>query len=81
MQNLDVKALQGVFSLLQGHFPERLSQLWFLDAPFIFYGLWRCVSPFIEPATRAKIVFLSKGQRAARLQEVMSAEVRAPHMV
>lgn len=76
MNNLDLKALQGVFSLLQGHFPERLSQLWFLNAPFIFWGLWRCMSPFIEPATRDKIVFLSGSERAARLQEVIPSEVR-----
>lgn len=75
MNNLDFKALQGVFSLLQGHFPERLSQLWFLNAPFIFWGLWRCMSPFIEPATRDKIVFLSGAERAARLNEVIPYQV------
>ena len=38
MNNLDVKALRTVFALLQGHYPERLSQLWFLNAPWIFWG-------------------------------------------
>jgi CRAL/TRIO domain len=61
--------------LLQGQFPERLSQLWFLNAPFIFWGLWRIVSPFIEVATREKIVFLSGAERAARLQEAIPPEV------
>jgi CRAL/TRIO domain len=61
--------------MLQGHFPERLSQLWFLNAPFIFWGLWRIVSPFIEVATREKIVFLSGTERAARLQEAIPPEV------
>lgn len=59
----------------QGHFPERLSQLWFLNAPFIFWGLWRLVSPFIEPATRDKIVFLSGAERAARLQAAIPPQV------
>ena len=62
---------------LQGQFPERLSQLWFLNAPFIFWGLWRIVSPFIEAATREKIVFLSGAERAARLQEAIPPEARS----
>ncbi len=61
----------------QGHFPERLSQLWFLNAPFIFWGLWRIVSPFIEPATRDKILFLSGAERAARLQQDIPPEVQS----
>jgi CRAL/TRIO domain len=61
--------------LLQGQFPERLSQLWFLNAPFIFWGLWRIVSPFIEVATREKIVFLTGAERAACLQEAIPPEV------
>ena len=42
-RNLDVKALQAVFELLQSHYPERLHALWFLNAPFIFWGVWRMV--------------------------------------
>lgn len=44
-RNLDVKALQAIFELLQSHYPERLCALWFLNAPFIFWGVWRLVSP------------------------------------
>jgi CRAL/TRIO domain len=63
--------------VLKGQFPERLSQLWFLNAPFIFWGLWRIVSPFIEVATREKIVFLTGAERTARLQEAIPPEVRS----
>ena len=51
-RNLDVKALQAVFELLQSHYPERLHALWFLNAPFIFWGVWRMVSfPFQKAAS------------------------------
>lgn len=43
-RNLDVKALQAIFELLQSHYPERLSALWFLNAPLIFWGVWRLVT-------------------------------------
>ncbi len=39
-----MKALQAIFELLQSHYPERLNALWFLNAPLIFWGVWRLVS-------------------------------------
>ena len=70
MKNLDVGALQAVFEVLQQHYPERLGELWFLNAPFIFWGLWRVVSPFIQQATKEKIKFLSGRERARMLQYI-----------
>ena len=69
MKNLDVGALQAVFEVLQQHYPERLGELWFLNAPFIFWSLWRIVSPFIQQATKDKIKFLSGKDRERMLQE------------
>ncbi|CAL8470218.1 g9760 [Coccomyxa elongata] len=67
-RNLDVKALQAIFELLQSHYPERLSALWFLNAPFIFWGVWRLVRPFIRTdETRNKIAFLSGREREETL--------------
>ena len=73
--NLDTKALRAVFEVLQQHFPESLSELWFLNAPFIFWGLWRVVSPFIQPATRDKIRFLTHNERAAVFEEHIPSTV------
>ena len=55
-RNLDVKALQAVFELLQSHYPERLAALWFLNAPFIFWGVWRLVSPSWEAFVEAAVL-------------------------
>ncbi|CAK0773781.1 hypothetical protein CVIRNUC_004101 [Coccomyxa viridis] len=75
-RNLDVKALQAVFELLQSHYPERLHALWFLNAPFIFWGVWRMVRPFIRTEeTKSKIVFLSGSDRAAALHEHIPPQV------
>ena len=75
MKNLDVGALQAVFEVLQQHYPERLGELWFLNAPFIFWGLWRVVSPFIQQATKDKIKFLSGRERERMLQQYISQDV------
>lgn len=75
MKNLDVGALQAVFEVLQQHYPERLGELWFLNAPFIFWGLWRVVSPFIQQATKEKIKFLSGRDRERMLQQYIPQDV------
>ena len=72
MGNLDVEGLKALFDLLQRHYPERLAELWFLKAPFIFWGLWRIVSPFLAEGTRCKIRFMSGFNE---LQNSMSPEV------
>lgn len=75
MKNLDVGALQAVFEVLQQHYPERLGELWFLNAPFIFWGLWRVVSPFIQQNTKDKIKFLSSKDRERLLQRYIPPDV------
>ena len=75
MKNLDVGALQAVFEVLQQHYPERLGELWFLNAPFIFWGLWRVVSPFIQQGTKDKIKFLSGKDRERMLQQHIPKDV------
>eukprot|EP00887_Chlorella_sp_A99_P003854 scaffold11.g3854.t1 len=67
-RNLDYRALLAIFELLQGHHPERLHRLYFFNGepPFIFFSIWRLVSPFVHPATRAKLAFAS-GAAGARL--------------
>ena len=76
MKNLDVGALQAVFEVLQQHYPERLGELWFLNAPFIFWGLWRVVSPFIQPATKDKIKFVSNKEKVQLLRQHIPDQVR-----
>eukprot|EP00898_Chlorokybus_atmophyticus_P007220 jgi/Chlat1/749/Chrsp104S00024 len=63
--NLDLQALKAVFPTMELHYPERLGTLWFVNAPIIFWGLWKLVYPFVDKRTRGKIVFLS-GKEVAR---------------
>lgn len=77
MKNLDVGALQAVFEVLQQHYPERLGELWFLNAPFIFWGLWRVVSPFIQQATKDKIKFVTNKEKVELLRQHIPDQVQA----
>ena len=40
--------------------------MWIYDAPYIFLGLFKLVSPFIDPVTRKKVVFVYPGQESER---------------
>ena len=59
VDSLDAPALKSIFELLQAHFPERLARMTFVDAPMMFYAVWRVVCPFIDPVTRQKVAFSS----------------------
>ena len=67
MECLDAGALRSIFDLLAAHFPERLAKMTFVDAPYMFWAVWRVVAPFVDPVTRDKIEFASAADIAAAL--------------
>jgi len=77
-RNIDIKFLRGVFDLLQTHYPETLSRLYFIDAPLLFLGVWKCVTPFLQPATKSKIIFLSGAAGRRHLAEVIGPSILPP---
>lgn len=59
INNLDVGGLRAVFETLQHHYPEHLGALYFINAPLIFWGLWKIVGPLVDVNTRQKLHFVS----------------------
>lgn len=51
-------------SILQNHYPERLGLAVCFNPPTIFRVFWAVISPFIDPKTYTKIVFVSKRRKA-----------------
>lgn len=44
-------------NIFQSHYPERLGYALILNVPFLLNAFFKLVSPFIDPATRAKMIF------------------------
>lgn len=59
VKNLDATALRASFTMLAQHFPERMLAVWMLDAPTIFWGLWKIVEPFVDATARKNIHFVN----------------------
>jgi polyribonucleotide 5'-hydroxyl-kinase len=48
--------------ILQHHYPERLGRAVSFQPPMIFQITWKAVSPFVDPVTYKKLVFLRHKQ-------------------
>ncbi|KAL3824865.1 hypothetical protein ACJIZ3_020894 [Penstemon smallii] len=48
MQNSDMNFITFVFDAFYYYYPRRLSQVLFVDAPFIFNPLWQLVKPLLK---------------------------------
>lgn len=52
--------------------------LYFLNAPLVFWGVWRVVSPFVHAATRRKIHFIGGAAGRRQLLDRIPAQVCVP---
>jgi hypothetical protein len=44
-------------NILQNHYPERLGRALVTNVPFVIWGFFKLITPFIDPLTREKIRF------------------------
>jgi CRAL/TRIO domain len=54
-----VSTAQRTLEILQTHYPERLYRAYVLNPPLVFRVFWAIIRPFVDPATKRKIVFCS----------------------
>ncbi|EKX40436.1 hypothetical protein GUITHDRAFT_164667 [Guillardia theta CCMP2712] len=66
-----MKTSRATLHILQDHYPERLAKFLIIDAPWLFQGFFKIISPFIDKETAAKLVFVN-GKTAEAKREVLS---------
>lgn len=55
-----LSVMKETTAILHGHYPERLGCAFLYNAPKFFYGLFKMLSPFIDPVTKQKIFFVNR---------------------
>ena len=45
------------------------------DAPTMFWAIWQLVSPFIDPATKEKVTFVSSKSAIEEFQDAIDPSV------
>ncbi|OTB05870.1 hypothetical protein M426DRAFT_319558 [Hypoxylon sp. CI-4A] len=46
-----------VLNILQTHYPERLGRAMIINVPWVVWGFFKLITPFIDPLTREKLKF------------------------
>lgn len=57
LKNMDWSCILFILKCLEAYFPESLGILYIHNAPWIFSGIWKILSPMLDPVVRAKVKF------------------------
>lgn len=56
-----------ILANLSNHYPERLGRAYFVSTPMIFSFFWNIIKQFVDPVTKAKVMFVNGKNRAKQL--------------
>lgn len=62
MNSPPMKTSRETLSVLQDHYPERLHRAYCIRPPYVFYGFFKVISPFIDPVTKEKLCMLTTAE-------------------
>lgn len=54
---MDWNCILFIVKCLEAYYPESLGIMYIHNAPWIFSGIWRILSPLLDPVVRSKIAF------------------------
>lgn len=75
LRHTDPRTTIELLRLLETAYPERLKRMLVVDAPGLFWALWRVVRPLIQERTAAKIEFVTWAAAPQRYRELFGEQV------
>jgi len=69
MENMDYGFTRFLFEVFAFRYPESLGVALVVEAPFIFWAVWKMLSPLIDPKTVTKIHFVKAAQLLEYIHE------------
>jgi hypothetical protein len=66
-KNWDFELIKGANRVLSDNYPERLGGAYVYPCGMVLYGLWKIISPVLDPRTRQKIRLVTSNEELLRL--------------
>ncbi|KAI9324995.1 CRAL-TRIO domain-containing protein [Obelidium mucronatum] len=63
-----------LLDIISSHYPETLHMLLIVNPSWYLHVLWKLVSPFVDPVTRAKVYFVDTLQKKQQQQQQQQGE-------
>ncbi|KAG0222138.1 CRAL-TRIO domain-containing protein [Mortierella sp. GBAus27b] len=57
LSNMDYHMVKYLVTVFEAYYPESLGRIIIHGAPFVFWGIWRVIQPWLDPVVAAKVVF------------------------
>lgn len=62
IKNMDWNCILFIVKCLEAFYPESLGAIYLYAAPWVFSGVWKALSPLLDPVVRSKIVFVKSAR-------------------
>ncbi|KAG0256551.1 hypothetical protein BG011_004441 [Mortierella polycephala] len=62
LSNMDFAMVKYLLQIFEAHYPESLGRVLIHGAPFVFWGVWKVIQPWLDPVVAAKISFTRADQ-------------------
>ncbi|KAL2130258.1 hypothetical protein VTI74DRAFT_6697 [Chaetomium olivicolor] len=66
LKNMDFHVVKFLVQVFEARYPECLGVVLVHNAPFIFWGIWKMIKPWLDPVIASKINFTSSNADLAR---------------
>jgi len=62
LKNMDYAVIKMLLECFQKYYPESLAHALILNSPWLFWGCWSIIKPWIDPITASKVIFVNNKQ-------------------
>lgn len=69
------QVIQKVTAIDESHYPDTIYQVYIVNAPFLFYGTWKLIEPFLSPALRKRVRILGSRYQKELLEGIDKTEL------
>ncbi|KAF9957610.1 hypothetical protein BGZ65_001956 [Modicella reniformis] len=57
LSNMDFAMVKYLVTVFEAYYPESLGRIIIHGAPFVFWGVWKVIQPWLDPVVAAKVCF------------------------